>query len=238
LGVSAVGITISSLPDGVANVAYAGPAMTAAGGMPPYTWSVSGQPAGITLSSAGAWGGTPTVAGSYNVVVTVTDSTAPTALTSSVTYPLLVAGGFEITTPAIPNGILNNAYPGATLQVLGGTPPYHWSATGLPAGMTLDPNTGALSGTPTSAVTSALPNGQLATGAVRLADNTCRVEIDGQPAVVSYAGTSPGAIPGLVQINAVVPPTVKSGNAVPITVSVGATGTARRSQAGVTVSVK
>ena len=32
------------------------------------------------------------------------------------------------------------------------------------------------------------------------------VDIDGQPAVITYAGTSPGAVAGLVQINAIVPP--------------------------------
>jgi uncharacterized protein (TIGR03437 family) len=81
-------------------------------------------------------------------------------------------------------------------------------------------------------------NGDVATAAVTLADNTCRVDIDGQPAVVSYAGTSPKAVAGLVQINAIVPPTVKTGAAIPITVSIGSSTTARRSQPGVTLAVK
>jgi uncharacterized protein (TIGR03437 family) len=84
----------------------------------------------------------------------------------------------------------------------------------------------------------ALVNGEIATTAVSLASNTTRVEIDGQAAVVSYAGTSPGAVAGVVQINAVVPPTVKTGQAVPITVSIGTAATARRSQAQVTIGVK
>ncbi|HZT31872.1 MAG TPA: hypothetical protein VFA33_18430 [Bryobacteraceae bacterium] len=83
-----------------------------------------------------------------------------------------------------------------------------------------------------------LPNGAIAPGAATLADNTARVDIDGQPAVVTYAGTSPGAVAGLVQINAVVPPTVRTGAAIPITVSVGSAATARRSQAGLTLAVK
>jgi len=64
------------------------------------------------------------------------------------------------------------------------------------------------------------------------------VEIAGQPAVVSYAGTCPGAVAGLVQINAVVPPTVAAGAAVPVTVSGGTALTARQSQSGVTLAVK
>lgn len=74
-------------------------------------------------------------------------------------------------------------------------------------------------------------------GAVKLADATCRVDIDGQPAVVTYAGSSPGAIAGLVQVNAIVPPTARTGQAIPITVSIGATATSRRTQPGVTFAV-
>jgi uncharacterized protein (TIGR03437 family) len=75
-------------------------------------------------------------------------------------------------------------------------------------------------------------------GAVKLADATCRVDIDGQPAVVTYAGSSPGAIAGLVQVNAIVPPTARTGAAIPITVSIGATASSRRTQSGVTFAVK
>ena len=84
----------------------------------------------------------------------------------------------------------------------------------------------------------AVPNGVVAGGAVTLADNTVRVDIDGQPAVVSYAGTSPGAVAGLVQINTIVPPTVRAGPAIPLTVSIGSAVASRRSQPGVTIAVK
>ena len=76
----------------------------------------------------------------------------------------------------------------------------------------------------------------MATSAITLADNTVRVDIDGQPAVVSYAGTSPGAVAGLVQINAIVPPTVRAGPAIPLTVSIGSAVASRRSQPGVTIA--
>ena len=71
-----------------------------------------------------------------------------------------------------------------------------------------------------------------------MASPTTRVEIDGQAAVVSYAGTAPGAVAGVVQINAIVPPTVKTGQAIPITASIGTAAAARRSQAQVTIGVK
>lgn len=59
------------------------------------------------------------------------------------------------------------------------------------------------------------------------------VLIDGQPATVTYAGSAPGYVAGLCQINVVVPPTVNSGN-VPIVISIGS----NTSQAGVTVAVR
>jgi len=58
--------------------------------VPPYTWSVSGLPAGVTASASGALSGTPTAPGSFTVTVKVTDSAGNTASTSiswSVTLP-------------------------------------------------------------------------------------------------------------------------------------------------------
>jgi uncharacterized protein (TIGR03437 family) len=81
-------------------------------------------------------------------------------------------------------------------------------------------------------------DGVVASVAGTLADATTRVDIAGQPAVVSYSGASPGAVAGLVQVNAIIPPTVAAGTAVSITVSIGAAANSRRSQPGVTISVK
>lgn len=68
--------------------------------------------------------------------------------------------------------------------------------------------------------------------------DTVQVLIGGQPVVVTYAGTSPGSIGGLTQINAIVPLTVSTGSAVALTVVGGDANTARQSQAGVTVAIK
>jgi uncharacterized protein (TIGR03437 family) len=62
--------------------------------------------------------------------------------------------------------------------------------------------------------------------------------IGGQPAVVTYAGTAAGYIGGIVQINAMVPPTVTAGKAVSLYIAGGDANTARESQAGVTLAVK
>ena len=56
-----------------------------------------------------------------------------------------------ISTSRLPNGQVQVAY-AASLQASGGTPPYSWSlaAGSLPAGLSLDPASGAISGTPTT----------------------------------------------------------------------------------------
>ena len=74
---------------------------------------------------------------------------------SSQTVPLVIAPAGTVTpitisTSSLPSGTANAGY-SATLSVSGGTAPYTWSiSTGqLPAGLTLAPATGAISGTPT-----------------------------------------------------------------------------------------
>lgn len=50
----------------------------AAGGTSPYTWSASGMPPGLDVDpNSGEILGTPTVAGSYSVLITLSDSASP-----------------------------------------------------------------------------------------------------------------------------------------------------------------
>lgn len=55
-------------------------ALTASGGVPPYTWTATDGgkplPAGLSLSADGVLSGTPSTAGDYTSLVTVTDSSA------------------------------------------------------------------------------------------------------------------------------------------------------------------
>lgn len=58
-------------------------------------------------------------------------------------------GNVVVTTASLPTGTVGSAY-AVQMQASGGTAPYHWSATGLPPGLSLS-SSGLLSGTPTSA---------------------------------------------------------------------------------------
>ena len=64
-----------------------------------------------------------------------------------------------------------------------------------------------------------------------------QVTVGGQPAVVLYAGTSPGAVAGLVQVNAIIPPTSSTGS-VPLSLTIGPKPVTRQAQNSVTVAVK
>jgi hypothetical protein len=56
--------------------------LTASGGTAPYTWTATGLPPGLTISTAGSITGTPTTSGTYSVTVTATDSVGATGVAS------------------------------------------------------------------------------------------------------------------------------------------------------------
>ncbi len=72
-------ITTTSLTPGEKGVAYK-MKLAATGGTAPYTWSLasgSKLPTGLTLSSAGKLGGTPTQKGTFTLTFKVADSANP-----------------------------------------------------------------------------------------------------------------------------------------------------------------
>ena len=150
-------IATSSLPSGQVGSPYSA-ILAATGGTTPYSWSLTSGalPAGLTLNAAtGAITGTSTAAANATALTfTVTDSSIP-AQTKSVSLALTIAAStsapLSITTTSLPNGQVGSPY-SATLAATGGTTPYSWSLTSgtLPAGLSLNASTGAISGTPTA----------------------------------------------------------------------------------------
>jgi len=144
--------TTSPLPTGEATIAYS-QKLAAAGGTPPYTWSVTGSgalPSGLTLSASGLLAGTPAAAGTFNFTVQATDSNKVAASTA---LALTIAGTLAISTPAaLSGGSLNSSYSQA-LAASAGVGPYTWTlAAGslpLPPGLNISP-AGVISGIPTA----------------------------------------------------------------------------------------
>ncbi|HWR53098.1 MAG TPA: Ig domain-containing protein [Bryobacteraceae bacterium] len=126
-------IATTSLPAGAVGSAYSA-TLVATGGVLPYTWSAAGLPAGLSLTGS-TIGGTPTAAGSYDVVVSVRDASGTTE--QSTLRLAIAAPPLSITTSSLPRGTAGSAY-SAPLAATGGTPPYTWSATGLPAGLSVN----------------------------------------------------------------------------------------------------
>ena len=146
-------ITTATLPQATNGTAYSAQ-VTATGGVPPYSWRLSGNPAWLSINATtGALSGTPTGTTTSTVTFTVivTDSETPTAASKSASLSITsVEPPLSITTTGLAGASINNPY-SQTVQAIGGTPPYTWAiiSGSLPGGLTLTPATGVISGTPT-----------------------------------------------------------------------------------------
>ncbi|MFF2096894.1 putative Ig domain-containing protein [Streptomyces sp. NPDC058202] len=126
-------------------------ANSAQGGTAPYTWSATGLPAGLTVDrTSGTVSGTTTTAGSGSVTVTATDAAGKSGSTTF-TWTVGDTGGGTLSL-ANPGG--QTVYVGRSvtlpLTATGGTGVRTFTASGLPAGLTLNRTTGVISGTPTT----------------------------------------------------------------------------------------
>jgi subtilisin-like proprotein convertase family protein len=131
--------------------------LTGVGGTAPYShFSVSSGslPLGLSLDAAtGILSGTATEGGSFTFTVRVQDSTTGPAApyTGSQSYSLTVNSPTITLSPTtLPPAQAGAAF-NQTITASGGTAPYHnftVTSGALPAGLTLDANTGVLGGTP------------------------------------------------------------------------------------------
>ncbi|GAA2326778.1 prepilin-type N-terminal cleavage/methylation domain-containing protein [Dactylosporangium salmoneum] len=120
-------------------------ALTASTAYPPITWSAENLPPGLVINDAGSITGTPTVAGVYVVRVVVKDNASTNDASFNWTVNPL---------PAIPQPVDQTWDAGSavsyTVPLTGGTAPMTWSATGLPAGLSIAPTTGVITGSSTA----------------------------------------------------------------------------------------
>ena len=189
-------ITTTSLPPGAVGVAYSA-ILTGTGGVPPYGWTATGLPQGLTLNpSTGAITGMPTAVGSSMVSVTLKDTSGQTAAAQ---FQLTIANKLVITTTSLPPASGGFFY-FFQLTATGGIPPYTWSATGLPFGLSLNPATGAITGNPvgpantTVSVTVTDTSGQIATAQFTLT-------VSPNPVTIA-TGSLPAGIVGVAYVAA------------------------------------
>jgi subtilase family serine protease len=123
------------------------------------TYSATGLPAGLSInSSTGLISGTPTTAGSSTVTVKATDTTGASG-SASFTWTVNSTTGNTVTVTNPGNqtsttGTAVSLQIQATDSASGQTLTY--SATGLPAGLSINSSTGLISGTPTTAASSSV----------------------------------------------------------------------------------
>lgn len=151
-------ISTTSLPDGVVNSATPYSAtLQSTGGTAPVTWSIpSGTlPTGLTLDpKTGVISGTPTTATTIptSIAVTVVDS-ASHSVTTTLSITIHAAGAaptFLVSTTELPNGTIGVPYD-QILTATGGVGAIKWSPLSLGNGLSLNANTGEITGTPTIA---------------------------------------------------------------------------------------
>ena len=120
------------------------------------TYAAEGLPDGVSIDpSTGIISGTPAASDElkdYPVTVTVTDSSPTGPETATTSFTLTVSNALRV--DPVANVSVHKGADLTPIQVTahGGTPDYTYAATGLPDGVTIDPSTGIISGTPTDAV--------------------------------------------------------------------------------------
>lgn len=153
-GTSSPSIMTASLPSGTEGAAYAAN-LQASGGKKPYSWSLKAGslPAGLSLSSAGSVTGTPAGPGTFKSLIFQVDDANHSSADSNA-LSLKINPKVVVLTASLPGSEVGASY-SATLQGAGGTTPYKWSLRSgtLPGGLSLNANTGAITGIPTAAGT-------------------------------------------------------------------------------------
>ena len=142
-------ITTTSLPTDVEGAAY-NQTVAATGGLPPYTFSATGLPAGLNMDTSGHITGTATgPSGNSNVTLKVVDSSNPAqSATQNLNITVNLPPAPTITTASLAAGVEGIAYSQAIQATGFGTLSYSVSGGILPPGLNLNSGTGAITGTP------------------------------------------------------------------------------------------
>lgn len=116
----------------------------------PQTFAATNLPPGLTLSASGLIQGTPTQQGVTNVTISATNAIGTGNATLTLTIGARTPTPPVITSLLSATGVLNVPF---NYQITATNSPSSYAATGLPAGINVNPSTGAISGIPTASGT-------------------------------------------------------------------------------------
>jgi len=123
----------------------------------PTAFAASGLPPGLTIDPVqGVISGTATTFGTFVATISASNAGGTGSATVSFIVPYLITPGFVTATSTVPVIVSSQsvtAYAGVpfSYSLLATNAPTSFAATGLPAGLSINPATGIISGTPTAA---------------------------------------------------------------------------------------
>ena len=142
-----------SMPDAAVGTPYSFQFAAEEGCLPyNYAFKTGNLPPGLHVELNGLLTGTPTVPGTFVFWIEVTDGVPGGACHSETPsqgeYTLIVAPKVEITAASLPGAKVSNAYNAAITATGGGSLSWTVTAGSLPPGLSLNRDTGRLTGTP------------------------------------------------------------------------------------------
>ncbi|MFA6490208.1 MAG: hypothetical protein WCT52_06065, partial [Candidatus Micrarchaeia archaeon] len=147
---SAMDILPTYLPDGYISVPYS-QQFQVTGGTGPFSFTATGLPSGLSITSDGTVYGTPSQAvdlTNIGFTVSVLDEGTGEGMSKGIGIKINAADSIDVQPTYLPDGEVGVPY-SQSLTATGGVPPYTFSATGLSSGLSIS-SSGVVFGTPTA----------------------------------------------------------------------------------------
>jgi hypothetical protein len=188
--------TSSAIADGFLNTPFA---YTIQAANVPTSFSATGLPGGLTMNSlTGMITGTPTNAGTFNVAITASNFTGPTTNSLTIVIYNGAAPVPGITSPLIATGTVASSF---SYLVTATNNPSSFFVIGLPLGLSFDPASGRVFGTPAVAGTFSITLRAINSGGTGSASLALTINPEPQPRINAFSMQNGFSLSFLTQTN-------------------------------------